>query len=103
MAYPFTRSRARGEVVDSDIEPSDSATSPLSILEGPSVEAVEGPESVSTDGLAGPVSAPAHSLPAGSPPILGSHGVLGSVGPSRVGVSALRYPSRPSPAVRQTR
>ena len=44
-------------------------------------------------GLAGPVSAPAHSLPAGSPHTLGSHGVLGSVGPSHVGVSALRYPS----------
>ena len=51
MAYPYTRSRARGEVADSDIEPSDSATSPLSIFEGPSVESVEGPESVST-GLA---------------------------------------------------
>ena len=85
MAYPFTRSRARGEVADSDIEPSDSATSPLSIFEGPSVESVEGPESVST-GLAGPVSALAHSLPAGSPPTLGSHGVLGSVGPSHVGL-----------------
>ena len=83
MAYPYTRSRARGEVADSDIEPSDSATSPPSIFEGPSVEAVEGPESVST-GLAGPVSAPAHSLPAGSPPTLGNHGVLGSVGPSHV-------------------
>ena len=44
-------------------------------------------------GLAGPVSAPAHSLLAGSPPNLGSHGALGSVGPSHVGVSALRYPS----------
>ena len=44
-------------------------------------------------GLAGPVSAPAHSLPAGSPPTLGSHGALGSVGPSHVEVSALRYPS----------
>ena len=50
------------------------------------------PESVST-GLAGPVSAPAHSLTAGSPPTLGSHGALGSVGRSHVGVSALRYPS----------
>jgi len=39
------------------------------------------------------VSAPAHSLPAGSPPTLGSHGALGSVGPSHVGVSAVRYPS----------
>ena len=84
MAYPYTRSRARGEVADSDIEPSDSATSPLSIFEGQSVESVEGPESVST-GLAGPVSAPSHSLPAGSPPTLGSHGALGSVGPSHVG------------------
>ena len=84
MAYPYTRSRARGEVADSDIEPSDSATFPFGIVEGPSVESVEGPESVST-GLAGPVSAPAHSLPAGSPPTLGSHGVLGSVGPSHVG------------------
>ena len=92
MAYPYTRSRARGEVADNNIEPSDSATSPLSIFEGPSVESVEGPESVST-GFAGPVSAPAHSLPAGSPPTLDSHGVLGSVGPSHVGVSALRYPS----------
>ena len=70
MAYPYTRSRARGEVADSDIEPSDSATSLFGIFEGPSVESVEGPESVST-GLAGPVSAPAHSLPAGSPLTLG--------------------------------
>ena len=87
MAYPYTRSRARGEVADSDIEPSDSAATsphPPSIFEGPSVESVEGPDSVST-GLAGPVSAPAHSLPAGSPPTLGSHCVLGSVGPSHVG------------------
>jgi len=84
MEYPYTRSRARGEVGDSDIEPSDSATSPFGIFEGPSAESVEGPESVST-GLAGPVSAPAHSLPAGSPPTLGSRGALGSVGPSHVG------------------
>ena len=42
---------------------------------------------------AGPVSAPAHSLPAGNPPTSGSHGILGFVGPSHVGVSALRYPS----------
>jgi len=79
-------------------EPSDSAPSaatsphPPGIFEGPSVESVEGPESVST-GLAGPVSAPVHSLPAGSPPTSGSHGAIGSVGPSHVGVSALRYPS----------
>ena len=89
MAYPYTRSRARGEVADSDIEPSDSAATsphPPGIFEGPSVESVEGPESVSTES-AGPVSAPAHSLPARSPLTLGSHGVLGSVGPSHVGVS----------------
>ena len=79
------------------MEPSDSAPSaatfphPPGIFEGPSVESVEGPESVSTES-AGPVSAPAHSLPAGSPPTSGSHGILGSVGPSHVGVSALRYP-----------
>ena len=85
MAYPYTRSRARGEVADSDMEPSDSAPSaatsphPPGIFEGPSVESVEGPESVSTES-AGPVSAPAHSLPAGSPPTSGSHGILGSVG-----------------------
>ena len=72
MAYPYTRSRARGEVADSDIQPSDSAPSaaisphPPGIFEGPSVESVEGPESVST-GSAGPVSAPIPSLPAGSP------------------------------------
>jgi len=93
MAYHYTRSRARSEVPDSDVEPSDTTLSaatsphPPGIFEGPSVESVEGPESVST-GLAGPVFAPAHSLPAGSPPTLGSHGVLGSVGPSHVGVSS---------------
>ena len=54
--------------------------------------AAEGPESVSAE-LAGPVSAPTHSLPAGSPPSSGSHGVSGSAGPSQVGVSALGYPS----------
>ena len=44
---------------------------------------------------AGPVSAPtlSLSLSAGSHPSLGSHGILGSAGPSQVGVSALRYPS----------
>ena len=99
MAYPYTRSRARGEVADSDTEPSDSAPSaatsphPPGIFEGPSVESVEGLESVST-GLAGPVSAPAHSLPAGSPTTLGSHGVLGSVGPSHVGVLCPEVPQR---------
>jgi len=59
MAYPYTRSRARGEAADSDIEPSDTATSPLSIglSVRPSVETVEGLESVSTES-AGPVYAP---------------------------------------------
>ena len=96
MAYPYTRARARGEVADSDIEPSDTAlsaaTSPLSIFAGPSVEAVEGSESVSAES-AGPVSAPTLSLLVGSPPCTGSHGILGSAGPSQVGVSALGYPS----------
>ena len=72
MAYPYTRSRARGEVADSDIEPSDTAqsvaTSPLSISVRPNVEAVEGPESVSTES-AGPVSAP-HSVSLGGKPSL---------------------------------
>ena len=96
MAYPHTRSRARGEVADSDIEPSDTApsaaTSPLSISVRPNVETVEGPESVSTKS-AGPVSAPTLSLSAGSHPFSGSHGQLGSAGPSQVAVSALGYPS----------
>jgi len=66
MAYPYTRSSARGEVADSDVEPSDTApsaaTSPLSISVRPNVnETVEGPESVSTES-AGPVSAPTLSL-----------------------------------------
>ena len=42
---------------------------------------------------AGPVSAPTLSLLVGSPPCTGSHGILGSAGPSQVGVSALGYPS----------
>ena len=96
MAYPHTPSRARGEVADSDIEPSDiapsAAPSPLSTSVRPNVETVEGPESVSAES-AGPVSAPTLSLSAGSHPSLGSHGILGSAGPSQVGVSALRYPS----------
>jgi len=73
MAYPYTRSRARGEVTDSDIEPSDTApsaaTSPLSISVRPNVETVEGPESVSTKS-AGPVSA-SHSVSfSGKPSLL---------------------------------
>ena len=98
MAYPYTRSRARGKVVDSDIEPCDTAPSsatsplPLSISVRPNVETVEGPESVSTES-AGPVSAPTLSLSAGSHPFSGSHGELGSAGPSQVVISALGYPS----------
>ena len=97
MAYPYTRSRARSELADSDVEPNDpapsAATFPLpSIFVGSNVDAVEGPESVSTE-LAGPVSAHTLSLPAGGLPSSGSHGVLGSAGPSQVGVSALGYPS----------
>ena len=98
MAYPYTRSRARSEVPDSDVEPSDTApstaTSPLppSIFVGPNVEAVEGSESVSTKS-AGPVSVPTLSFPVGGPPSSGSHGILESAGRSLVGVSALRYPS----------
>jgi len=99
MAYHYTRSRTRSELEGSDIEPSDTTPSaatssphPRGIFEGPSVESVEGPESVSTES-AGPVSAPIPSLPAGSPPTSGSHGAIGSVGPSHVGVSAMRYPS----------
>jgi len=91
MAYPYTRSRARSELADSDVEPSDTAPSaatslPLSILVGPNVEAAEGQS-------AGPMSAPILSLPVGRHPSSGSHGVLGSAGPSQVGVSALGYPS----------
>ena len=68
MAYHYTRSRARGELEGSDIEPSDTAPSaatsphPPGIFEGASVETVEGPESVSTES-AGPVSVTTHSLP----------------------------------------
>ena len=84
------RSRTRGEVADSDIEPSDTAPSaatspPPSIFVGPHVAAVEGSESVSTE-AAGPVSAHTFSLPAGGPPSSGSHGVIGSAGPSQVGL-----------------
>jgi len=92
MAYPYTRSRARGEAADSDIEPNDTVTSSLSISVRPSVETVEGLESVSTES-AGPVSAPTLSVSAGSHPFSGSHGELGSAAPSQVGVSALGYPS----------
>jgi len=82
MAYPYTRSRARSELADSNVEPSDAApsaaTSPLppSVFVGPSVVAAGESGSMSTES-AGPVSAPTHSLPAGSPPSLGSYGVLG--------------------------
>ena len=88
MAYPYTRSRARSELAESDVEPSDAAPSaatslPPSIFVGPSDVTVGGPGSVSTES-AGPVSAPTHSLPAGSPPSSGSHGVLGPAGSPQV-------------------
>jgi len=97
MAYPYTRSRARSEVPDSDVEPNDIAPSaatspPPGVFLGPQVEAVEGSESVSAE-PAGPVSAPTLSLLVGGRPCTGSHGILGSAGPSQVGVSALGYPS----------
>jgi len=95
MAYPYTRSRARGDLGDSDVKPSDPApsapTSPQpGILAGPKAKAVEESDSVSTES-AGSVSAPAHL--AVSPPTSGSHGVRGSAGFSQVGVFALGYPS----------
>jgi len=97
MAYHFTRSRARSELEGSDVEPSDVALvaatpSSSSTFVRPSAAAVGGPESVSTES-AGPVSAPTHLLPAGSPPSLGGLGVSGPAGPPQVGVSALGYPS----------
>jgi len=98
MAYHYTRSRARSEVEGSDVEPSDAdpsaATSPLppSRTVGPSVAAAGEPESVSTK-TTGPVSAPAHPVPAGSPPSSGGRGVSSPSGPPQVGVSTLGYPS----------
>jgi len=78
MAYPYTRSRARSEVPDSHVEPSDIAPSaatspPPGMFVGPQVEAVEGSESVSSE-PAGPVSVPTLSLLVGGPPCTGSHG-----------------------------
>jgi len=54
MAYHYTRSRARSELEVSDVEPSNAAPSaatslPPSTIVGPSVAAVGGPESVSTE------------------------------------------------------
>ena len=72
MAYHFTRSRARSELEGSDVEPSDVAQ-------------------VAATSCSGPVSAPTHPLPAGSPPSSGGLGVPGPAGPPQVGVSALRY------------
>jgi len=93
MAYHFTRSRARSELECTDVEPSDVApaaatSSPPSIIVRPSVAAVGGPESVSTES-AGPESAPTHPLPAGSRSSLGGLGVSGPASPPQVGVSAL--------------
>jgi len=94
MAYHFARSELEG----SDVEPSDVAlaaatSSPPSIIVRPSVAAVGGPESVSTES-AWPVSAATHPLPAGSPSSSGGLGVSGPAGPPEVGVSALVYPGR---------
>jgi len=80
MAYHFTRSRARSELEGSDIEPSDVA--PVAATSS----------SMSTES-AGPMSAPTHPLPAGSPPSSGVLGVSGPAGPPQVGVSSLGYPS----------
>jgi len=94
MAYPYTCCRARSEVAESDVEPSDAApplaatSLPPSIFVGKNVVAAGELGSVSTES-AGPVSAPTHSLPAGSPPSSGSHGVLGPAGSPQVEVSAL--------------
>jgi len=99
MAYLYTRSRARGEVADSDIEPSDTAqsvaTSPLSISVRPNVEAVEGPESVSIKS-AGPVSVPTLSLSAGSHPSSGRHGVCGSFSSGDLRPGVPQRSSRPA-------
>jgi len=90
MAYHFTRSRARSELVGSDVEPSDVApgtatsSSPPSIIVRPSVADVRGPESMSTE-LAGPVSALTHPLPAGSLSSSGGLGVSRPAGPPQVG------------------
>ena len=98
MAYHFTRLRARSEFEGSDVEPSDVAlvaatsSSPPSITVRPSIVAVGGPESVSTE-TAWPVSAPTYSLPAGSHSSSGRLGVSGPAGPPQLGVSALGYPS----------
>ena len=91
MAYPYTRSRARGEVADSDIEPSDSATSPPSIFEGPSVEAVEGPESVST----GIVVAEIH-VESDQPPGIDDDSTSTSRQPSATAAAARLPPEGPS-------
>jgi len=92
MAYHYTRSRVRSELGESDVEPSDVAPlaaatySPPSTFVGPRVVAAGGPESGSS-GLAGPVSAPTHSLPAGSHLSSGGLGVSGPAGPPQVGVT----------------
>jgi len=82
MASYFTRSKAPrpsdcSDVESSDVAPVATSSPPSNIFVGPKVVAAEGPESVSTE-LAGPVPAPTHSLPVGSPPSSGSHGVSGS-------------------------
>jgi len=96
MAYPYTRSRARSELEERDVEPSDAAPSaatssfPPSIYVGPSDATVGGP--LSTE-LVGPMSVPTYYLPAGSPPSSGGHGVSGPANPPQMGVSTQGYPS----------
>ena len=97
MAYHYTRSRARSELEGSDVEPSGVApaaatSTPPSKTVRPSVAAVGGPKSVSTES-AGPVSAPTHPLPVGSHSSSGGLDVSGPAGPPQVGVSALGYHS----------
>ena len=84
MEYHFTRSRARSELEGSDVEPGDVAPGAATSSSSTNVAAVGGPESVSTES-AGPVSAPTHPLPAGSPPPRADSVYLRPAGPPQVG------------------
>ena len=100
MAYPYTRSRARSELADSDVEPSDTAPSaatcplPPSIFLGPNVVAAERPESVSTES-AGPVSAPTLSS-SGRPSLLAQSRYVRVCGSFSSGGLRPSYPMSPS-------
>ena len=94
MAYPYTRSRARGEVADSDIEPSDSAATsphPPGIFEGPSVETVDISGQVSTSSATGIVVAEIHAEREQSP-----GGSTTSRQPSATAAAARLPPEGPS-------